>query len=749
MPLDPKRLRKVFAGGAVLIVLIVAGIYLRGIWNTKVDVPAQPKPIPPGVQSSASGFTYSHSEAGKTLFTIHAASVEQYKEGGKATLHDVSIIVYGREQDRSDQIYGSEFAYDPAAKTVTAEGEVRIDLEAVSTGAAPSQQTSGQQTTPQETRNLIHVKTSGLSFNENTGIAHTDAPIEFRVPEATGSAVGATYDSHGGVLTLKSAVKISATGQRKATLTGQSAVVTKNPSKIQLQAARVEEQERTISADHVTVFMRSDNNIDRVQAAGNLRAVKTGQKAFEVTAPQGELLMADANQARSGSLSGGVAFSSKSDSPAEGKAGKVLLTFGAQNRITMARAEDAVQLRQGTAGKSQEIHAAAIDLSLKDGKRLEKAVTSSAPAGIILEQATGRTTISAGRFETTFNSQNRPATLYGTPDTKIVDSAPGKPDRVLTARELRARFNDKGEIVSAEQSGNFKYQEGTQSATADHADYRAADETVVLTGSPRVVDSSGTLTADTIQLNRKTRNAVAERNVKTTYSGLKAQPNGAMLGGSDPVHVTGTAVTVSQATGVARYSQARLWQGTDIVEAPTITFDRTRRSLLAQGSQGGQVASVFVQKDAKTGKLTPVNVTSDRLSYVDSERKAVFGGNVVVHAQETTITANTVQILLLAKGNQQESQSASQLDRIVAQGDIRIEQAGRKATGTQLVYTAAEEKMVLTGTPEHRPSIFDAERGQISGDSLTFFTHDGRVLVGSGETSSTQTPTRIQDASKK
>src|SRR5579884_1252691 len=257
MPLDPKRLRKAFAGGAVLIVLIVAGIYLRGIWNTKVDVPAQPKPIPPGVQSSASGFTYSHSEAGKTLFTIHAASVEQYKEGGKATLHDVSIIVYGREQDRSDQIYGSEFAYDPAANTVTAQGEVRIDLEAVSSGVAPSQQTPGQQATPQETRNLIHVKTSGLSFNENTGIAHTEAPIEFRVPEATGSAVGATYDSHGGVLTLKSAVKISATGQRKATLTGQSAVVTKNPSKVQLQSARVEEQDRTISADHVTVFMRS------------------------------------------------------------------------------------------------------------------------------------------------------------------------------------------------------------------------------------------------------------------------------------------------------------------------------------------------------------------------------------------------------------------------------------------------------------------------------------------------------------
>jgi lipopolysaccharide export system protein LptA len=184
------------------------------------------------------------------------------------------------------------------------------------------------------------------------------------------------------------------------------------------------------------------------------------------------------------------------------------------------------------------------------------------------------------------------------------------------------------------------------------------------------------------------------------------------------------------------------------VEAPTISFDRTKRSLQAQGSQSGQVASVFVQKD-KNGKLMPVNVTSDKLSYVDSERKAVFSGNVIVRTQETTITSDTVQVILLPKKSQAENQSASQLERIEAQGDIKIQQGARKAVGTRLVYTAADEKMVLTGTPSQPPSIFDAERGQISGDSLTFFTHDGRVLVGGGETSQTQIPDRTRDASKK
>jgi lipopolysaccharide export system protein LptA len=744
MPLDRKRVRTLFAASAVLIVLIVFGIYIRGILRANHDVPRVTKSIPPNVLQSASGFNLSKSEGGKTLFTLHAASVQQFKEGGKAALHDVSIIVYGRNQDRSDQIYGSDFSYDPEKKIVTAEGDVRIDLEA-DTPSPGSNQTSAT-----ETRNLIHVKTSGLTFNENTGIAQTPALIEFRVPEANGSAVGAVYDSHGGVLTLKSAVKIVTTGKRKATITGRTATITKDPSKVFLQSAKVEEPQNTISADRVTVFMREDNNIDRVTAAGNLQAIRTGPKGYNMHAAEGEMTMADANQARSGSVSGGVTFAGQGDSPAEGKAEKVFLTFGPENRVTKARAEDSVQLKQGPPGKSQELHASAVDLFVaKDGRRLEKGNTSSGPAEIVMDKNGEKTTISAGRFETTFNDRNRPSSLYGTPDTKIVDAAPGKPDRILTARELRAKFNDQGEIVSAEQTGDFHYQEGTQTATAERADYRAADETIILSGSPRVVDSAtGTLTADSIQLNRKTRNAFAQNNVKTTYTGLKAQPNGAMLGGSDPVHVTGTSVTASTATGVAHYTQGRLWQGANIVEAPNITFDRNHRSLQAQGSQAGRVASVFVQK-GKDGKLTPVNVTSDRLSYVDSERKAVFSGRVLVKAEDTTINADHVDVILLAKGAQSENQSASQLDRIVAQGDIRIQQAGRKATGNQLIYTVADDKMVLTGTEGHRPSIFDAERGEISGDSLTFFTHDGRVQVGSGETSQTQTPTRIRDASKK
>jgi hypothetical protein len=57
-----------------------------------------------------------------------------------------------------------------------------------------------------------------------------------------------------------------------------------------------------------------------------------------------------------------------------------------------------------------------------------------------------------------------------------------------------------------------------------------------------------------------------------------------------------------------------------------------------------------------------------------------------------------------------------------------------------LEYLAADEKFVLTGGS---PSIFDAEHGKITGDSLTFFRRDDRVLVEGRETSPTTTRTRV------
>lgn len=722
--------------------IVAAFFYLRGILKS-VPVAQLPKSIPANVEKSGKGFTFSQSEGGKTLFTIRAASFQQYKESGKAELQDVSIIVYGRDQDRSDQIYGSQFSYDQKTGDITAEGEVHIDLDVNSAGTPQADEAPAQ-----ETRNVVHVKTSGLTFNKATGLASTDQPIEFRIPEASGSAHGAFYDSHKGVLTLKSSVRIISLEKQGASLAAEKAMIGKDPRMIVLYAAQIHEPSDNLSADKLSIILREDNSVDRVVGQGNVRASGTGQRAFDVSAPEGEILMAQNNEPRSGTASGGISFQAHGAAPAQGRAGRLMVSFGPRGRVSKARLEDTVDITQGSEAKSQQIKTGALDIFVKSGNRLEKAVTSNGPAQLVLTENAQKksvTTISAGQFEAKFNSQNRLSSVFGSPNAKIV-STTGQAQRTATGNEINATFNGKGEIAGADLTGAFHYQEGSRTATADHAHYNAGNESFTLTGSPRIVDAGFALTASTVVLSRKSGSAIARGDVKTTYNDLKPQPNGAMLASGEPVHVTGTTMTASQGGGVAHYTAARLWQGQNIIEAPSLTFDRPHRTLLAQAGPNGRVSSVFVSPE-KNGSSTPVNVTSDRLTYVDSDRKAMFGGNVQLRGEDLTMTASTIQVLL-APRQQTANKAGNQLDRIVAQGDIVIQQPGRKATGSQLVYTAQDQKFVLTGSGGKKPSIFDAEHGQISGDSLTFFTHDGRVLIGR-QTPQSLNPTRIRDASTK
>jgi lipopolysaccharide export system protein LptA len=274
---------------------------------------------------------------------------------------------------------------------------------------------------------------------------------------------------------------------------------------------------------------------------------------------------------------------------------------------------------------------------------------------------------------------------------------------------------------------------------------------LVLSQSPRVVDNGMTTTAQTIRMNRTTGDAIAEGNVKSTYSDLKAQPDGGMLASSDPIHVTSRSMTAHRSPAVAVYTgDARLWQNANVVEAPTLQFDRDHRSLIAQGIAPGNitqpVSTVLVQVD-KSGKATPVTITSAHLNYADAERKILLDGGVTAKGSDTTLAAQQMTVFLRSRSESQAGAGPAtpgQVERIVAEGKVVITQPTRHATGDRLMYTAVEDKFVLTGGSSGGiPSIFDAERGKITGDSLTFYRHDDRVLVEGRETSPTVTRTQV------
>ena len=297
-------------------------------------------------------------------------------------------------------------------------------------------------------------------------------------------------------------------------------------------------------------------------------------------------------------------------------------------------------------------------------------------------------------------------------------------------------------ITSIEQSGDFHYNEGTRGATAEQARFTAASNQLGLSGSPRYSDDQIQLSSDSLTLSRVNGEVRATGGVKTTYMPQKAASDkpgaGAVFSSSAPAHVTSHDLVAQRSTGSATFSGgARLWQGADLVEAPTIKFDRDRRSVDAEGAAAQPVRSVFVQI-GQNDRTVPVNVTSARLTYAGSDNQAHFTGGVTVRSADASMTADHVDVILRspATGRQLSGQTGkpaepastgpAQVERIIAQGNVTIVQPGRKAQGQKLVYLAAEQSFTLTGGP---PSIFDAERGQITGNSLTFYTQGDKVLV--------------------
>ena len=388
--------------------------------------------------------------------------------------------------------------------------------------------------------------------------------------------------------------------------------------------------------------------------------------------------------------------------------------------------------------------------------------------------------------------------MHGAPDAKIVNSAPGLPDRVSTSRMLDANFLAEGGIASIIQQGSVAYTDNQPPAKrtqawADKALYTPADRVLVLTGSPRVSEGSMVTTAKTIRINRDTDDAFADGDVKSTYSELTEQPSGALLASASPIHVTSATMTAHNSPAIALYQgNARLWQDANIVEAPSIQFDRDRRFLIAQGTRTQPVSTVLVQtklplpgtapsnaarpakveptnaqptkvqpadpqaggenkakknSEEKSGETSPVAITSARLTYADAERLAHYEGGVIVKGSNFTASANTMDAYLVPHSqttpqtpSHQSLTGPGQLDHMVAEGNVVVLQPGRRADGKKLVYTASDDKFVLTGGP---PSIFDAEQGKVTGVSLTFFRGDDRVLVEGEASTPVVTQTRV------
>ena len=793
MPLPIYRLRRWLAVIAVLFIAMVAGTYFYARMRLRNVLKEIPNKIGIDIQQTAKGFQFSKSDGKRTLFTVQAGKLKQFKLDGSAELHDVSIVLYGRDSSRFDQIYGDNFTYDKKSGDVTGSGDVQIDLE-----ANPAGQTGPDQGTPKELKNPIHLKTKDLVFNQNSGDASTNARVDFHTPQASGWAVGVQYSGKTNTLTLVSQVHVTLDGPNAATLFAMRGIFTRTPHVIVLDHARMERASGTLQAEQATFFLGPDNEVQRVLATGNVNAESNQQDSDQLRARADEaelVLTGKQNLLRTATLTGDVHVERIGSQPMQGDAGRVILDFLGRNQLQKVHALDGVRLaqhntsRDTTANASPpqdfDITAPIIDFFVAEGRRLTHAETSGAaqitisPASTSTSassQAAQRTVITAGRFDAKFaattKGSSRLTSVHGAPDARVVSLAPGLPDRVSTSQMLDAAFLAEGGIGSIVQQGSVAYTDNQPAdkrtqAWADKARYTPGDKILVLTGSPRVAEGSMVTTAKTIRINRASDDAFGEGDVKSTYSELKEDPTGALLASASPIHVTAASMTAHNSPAIALYQgNARLWQDANVIQAPSIQFDRDRRFLIAQGTEAQPVSTVLVQQkldqqkldqqklpepglktsgkpEEKSAQNGPIAIRAARLTYADSDRHAHYDGGVVAKGTGFTATSSSLDAYFVPRSQVSGNQSFTgpgQLDHLVAKTDVVVQQPNRRAEGQTLVYTASDDKFVMTGGP---PSIFDAERGKITGGSLTFFRADDRVLVEGEASTPVVTQTRV------
>lgn len=316
-----------------------------------------------------------------------------------------------------------------------------------------------------------------------------------------------------------------------------------------------------------------------------------------------------------------------------------------------------------------------------------------------------------------------------------------------------------------------------QTATADRAAYDGDTNKLMLTGAVQVMDGASVLWTDRLVMERESGDATADGSVKVTYV---KEPGAA----GESVHVLAGRAELQHAAGLAMFygvagSPARLWQGGSQVAAPVLQFEQQKRRMLAKGAgQGAAMAvhAVFVNvtetvptrgasgrpgtdlpnrvvvgdssaaqeipSERVTGALPKrpavVRIASREMTYDDIARRAVFNGGVQVESVDGTMRGQEATLFLQrAKGSTekpvgQSSFLGGSVERIVATGRIEMEQAGRRALGEQVVYTAADGMFVMTGTPGSPPKMVDATRGTITGTSLRFHAGDNSVVVSNG-----------------
>jgi lipopolysaccharide transport protein LptA len=391
------------------------------------------------------------------------------------------------------------------------------------------------------------------------------------------------------------------------------------------------------------------------------------------------------------------------------------------------------------------------------------ATSATTPAAIVdwlsPTQVSGKTGVqrvhlASNQLDARFAEGKELRDLHGTGgvqvDRQIGDGVPV----TSASRELVAQFAPGGEWSTIEQTGDVRLRDADKTAESARAHFDHSTETATLTGGVVLTDASSRTTAQSGKFVQDVDEFQADGGVLT--SEISAGTGPGANGASGPAHISADHLNVDTQTGHATYSgNARLWQHDSLVQADTVELDHNAQTLTATGS----VHAIFPQvsrtptpgvpaAQVAAGKPDLVRAEAGRMTYESALHRVRLERGATAREQQGTLRSTSMDLFFVSEDGRTKPVAASptasplnvvggqSLDRVIALGDVVIDQNDRHAKASRADYTAADGKFVLSGGP---PTVYDATGNATTGRQLTFVFADDRIVVDSEEGSRTVT----------
>lgn len=674
------------AGGLLLVAL---GVFLTiGHWRSPFDRLDLPKKLGIDIQRESNGFTQAVFSAGHAKWKITASKVEQLKDN-RVRLHTAKIEMYDPNGGGADRIEGSEFEYDQETGIAKAAGQVEITLsrppsdkpaqqqkaprksiakDSFATGpAAKGKAQPATAAQPDPSTSQIHVQTSGLVFDNKSGVAATNERVQFELAQGSGSSIGATYDSQNGKLVLDRAVELNTSrGADPIHLQAEHGEIQRDDNLCKLSSAKIRFRNGDAQAQQATILFRDDGTAERVDASNGFEM--TTAAGSRLAAPTGTLQFDDDNQPVHGHLEGGVTIDSDNGGgKVHGTAPTAELVFDSQGLLHHAHLEQSVKFasdeQTDSAKGPLQIHrdwaSPVTDLDFRNAGKGQVALNSIHGIGGAVvtsdsQHANGpvaHARMTADDMRGFFGADSSLRSMSGTGHAHLEQTTETGTRQTTSGDRLEAHFSRQqaGDRKSSSQSANagngsmqiesatvignvVLFQQpaakpGSSSpaalqATAARADYDGVEELLHLTGNPRVENGGLQLTADKIDVSRSTGDVFAHGNVKATWFGnpstagdkQSAQTGSERapgFGAEGPAHVIAAEAQLHQQTGETTFrGHARLWQQANSVAAPVIVLDRVRQTLVAQTADSAEPVRVVLLSASTLGQAKTANSDS-------------------------------------------------------------------------------------------------------------------------------------------